>query len=95
MAKGRFGSFYGTAAAGTDMIAEFKKKADLIHKPILATGFVVSKIAISGDPGVEFTLNGNTVVLPSTGIFETAIGMIDIESLIFKTSAKVNILYMY
>ena len=93
MAKGRFGSFYGTAAAGTDMIVEFKKKADLIRKPILATGFVVSKIAISG--GVEFTLNGNTVVLPSTGIFETAIGMIDIESLIFKTSAKVNILYMY
>ena len=35
MAKGRFGSFYGTAAAGTDMIVEFKKKADLIRKPIL------------------------------------------------------------
>ena len=95
MAKGRFGSFYGTAPAGTDMVAEFKKKAKLDVRPILTTGFAMSKVAISGDPGTEFKINGNTVVLPSTGIFETAIGMIDIETLVFQKDAKVNILYLY
>ncbi len=77
------------------MIVEFKKKSRLDSQTDSGYWFCGFQDRYQRRPGVEFTLNGNTVVLPSTGIFETAIGMIDIESLIFKTSAKVNILYMY
>lgn len=95
-ARGNFGSFYGTAAAGVDIVQTIKNQVDFEkRKWRVSTQFKLLKVAITGQPGTLFKLNGQTVVLPSTGIFETGIGIIDIESIVFSESSEVNILYMY
>lgn len=96
MARGNFGSFYGTATAGTEMVSVIKNQVNFEkRKWPVSTQFKLLKVAIVSKPGTVFKLNGNTVVLPSSGIFETGIGIIDIDSIVFDADADVNIVYMY
>ena len=96
MARGKIGSFNDTVTAGTNMVEVFKEnEKDLPNKWPHSQGFSIQKIAISADPGTVFTLNGAEITLPSTGIFETDVGMIEIESLVFEEAVPVCIVYLY
>lgn len=95
MPRGNFGSFYGTAKAGEDMVQAIAESTVFPGKVKRSTGFVLRKIAINGEAGTIFKLNGSTVVLPSTGIFETPVGLFDIDSIIFEKDSVVNICYLY
>lgn len=96
MAKGTIGSFNGTVTAETNMIEIFKEnEATTPNKWPHSTSFSIQKIAITAEPGTTFTLNGAEITLPSTGIFETDIGMIEIESLIFSEAVNACIVYIF
>lgn len=94
--RGKLGGFRGTVTADQDMIAVFADEhaADVRKWPV-STGFNIQKLAISGEPGTVFELNGVEIELPSTGVFELGYGMVEIETLIFRSAASVNIIYLY
>ncbi len=92
MARGKLGSFVGTATAGEDMIPVLAAGRSSSPK---ATDFAIRKIAISASEGVTFRLNGETIVLTATGMFETAEDQIEIRSLIFEGNSAVNIRFLY
>lgn len=95
-ARGKLGSFRGMVAANQDMIAVFATEhaAESRRWPV-STGFNIQKLAISGDPGIVFELNGVEIELPSTGVFELGYGMVEIETLVFQSAASVQIVYLY
>lgn len=96
MAKGKIGSFNDTVTAGVNMVEVFKEnEKDLPNKWPHSQGFSIQKIAISADPGTVFSINGAEIAMPRTGIFETDVGMIEIESLIFDQAVSVCIVYLY
>ena len=92
MARGKIGSWVGTPVAGRDLLPTLAQGKTSEPR---ATGFGISAIAISGDPGLRFTLNDAVIELTDTGIFETAEGMIEVKRLVFETASPVNIRYLY
>lgn len=96
MAKGTIGSFNGNATPGVNMVDVFREqeKGRHIRFPV-STDFSIQKIAISAAPGTAFDFNGARIVLSSTGVFETCIGMTEIESIVFQAAVQVNIVYLF
>ena len=90
MARGNIGSWVGTPVAGTDLLPTLAA-----GKTSGVGGFNIRAIAISGDPGLKFTLNDAEIELTDTGIFETGEDMIEVRRLIFATASPVNIRYLY
>ena len=92
MARGKLGSWEGTVTAGEDMVPILAKGKSSAPFGI---GFGIRKIAISGVPGLRFTLNDAVITLTDTGIFETSEDAIDVNKLVFHTSDNVNIVFLY
>lgn len=92
-----FGSWIGTTTADTDMIPILRAKEEARTSPhkSVANGFSILQLGISAPKDTEIEINGETVRLPSTGVFQLGYGLIELESLVFKSAVSANIVYVY
>ena len=87
------GSYCGTCEANKNVIDTFKE-TEKEKNPSMSFD-AVRKIAIEAPAQSELEINGVTITMPSTGIIEFGLDLIQITSLIFKTDVSANIIYMY
>lgn len=87
------GSYNGTVVANENLIDLFHETEKEKHPNRFFS--TVRKIAIEAPSETKFIINDVEIVMPSTGIFELGLDYVQIEKLIFESSVKVNIIYMY
>lgn len=94
---GFIGSINGTVNAGTNLIDTIREKEKERAKKGLGYSreFAIRRLAINGKAGTKFTLNGASITLSNTGIFEIGAEMCHIESLVFNDSIEACIVYIF
>ncbi len=93
MAEVSLGAYVGSVEPEINYIDEFKKN-EKEKTPNVYFDYV-KKIAVEAPAGTELTINNTDLKMPSTGVLEFGLGLIEIRSLIFKSAVEVNIVYMY
>ncbi len=89
-----FGSFHGSVAAGENVLETIaQQQRQNTPKWQRAAKFSIQHLAVVAPAGTSFKLNGHTVILPASGVFE--VGNISFGSLVFDTSVNVCIPYLY
>lgn len=92
------GSYVNDAVTADTDVVEVIRAAELAKYPasyLKTEKLCIRKLAIDAPAGAEFTINGVEFKMPTTGLFEIGLDVIDIRSLTFKTSCAVNIVYFY
>lgn len=89
-----FGSYQGTVAAGENVLETIVgQHTQDAPKWQRSARFAIQHLAVVAAAGTSFKLNGHTVILPASGVFE--VGNISFDSLVFDTSVNVCIPYLY
>lgn len=96
MAQGTLGSFDGVVTPNVDMLTIFKEKELAIHpnSTLAFSPMIIKKIGIQTDAGTVVKINGSDIPIVS-GVFELGFGQVDIYSLVFTSSVKASVYYMY
>jgi len=99
MEKCKFmGSYVNSSCPANTDLVDIIREAELAKHPtsFLTNGrLVIRKLAIDAPADAQFTVNGVDFQMPTTGLSEIGLDVIDIISITFKSSVAVNIVYFY
>ncbi len=92
------GSYVNDAVTADTDIVEVIRATEVVKYPtsyLKTEKLCIRKLAIDAPAGTEFTINGVDFKMPTTGLFEIGLDVIDIRSITFKSACAVNIVYFY